>query len=143
MYKSYFICTYSFYDPVLRELYHKHDTFNLEDVEEFADLSELVYQSELLQVLGIPASKPDFDAEKMLEIYNKMKANEGFLKCVEKVTELHSYTDLETGFIALFSYDYFFLTHKCICDCFNNENNSIHQENLVALQSAITKNNIE
>jgi hypothetical protein len=128
---------------VLRELYHKNDTFNLEDVEEFSDLSELVYQSELLQILGIPASNPEFDTEKLLEIYNKMKVHEDFLKCVEKVTELHSYTDLETGFIALFSYDYFFLTHKCICDFFNDENESIRQENLLALQGAITKNNIE
>lgn len=161
MYKSNFTCTYSFYDPVLRNCYHKEDKFDLEDVEEFADMSELVYQAELLQVLNIEANplysgasrsdseggrlefvtlvkdsgNVEFNTEQILELYNQLKINAQFIECVEKAKDHHSCQDLEIAFMILFSYDYFFLTHRCVCDFLNTR--KINDSHITALKNAI------
>ena len=140
MYKSNFTCTYSFYDPVLRDCYHKEDKFNLADVEEFTDMSELVYQAELLQVLNISATplysgNVEFNTEQILELYNHVKPNTQFIECVEKAKYHHSCEDLEIAFMVLFSYDYFFLTHRCVCDFLNT--GKINDSHITALKNAI------
>lgn len=128
MYNSNFICTYSFYDTELRECYHKDEKYDIKDVEEFEEMSEIIYQAELLQVLGLSKEfnaninidiDIEFNSEKIITIYNKIKTNPSFMKCIEKVMNNNSYKDLETAFIALLSYHYFFLTHKCICNFLN------------------------
>ena len=140
MYNSQFVCTYSYYDPALREYYHKDIEFDIEDVKEFEDMSEMIYQAELLQILGLseafnPNVNIEFEANKVIEIYDKIKKNAAFMECVEKVMQVHSYEDLETGFVSLFSYDYFFLTHKCICDFLTN--GKIEDINISNLRNAI------
>jgi hypothetical protein len=140
MYKSNFTCTYSFYDPFLRDCYHKEDKFDLEDVEEFADMSELVYQAELLQVLNIAANplysgNVEFNTEQILELYNQIKQDAKFIECVEKAQQHHSCEDLEIAFMILFSYDYFFLTHRCLSEFLNTGN--ISDANINCLKSAI------
>ena len=161
MYKSNFTCTYSFYDPVLRDCYHTDVKYDLEDVEEFADVSELVYQAELLQVFDMTknplysgASRSDsegerlesvtlvkdsgnveFNAEQILELYNHVKPNTQFIECVEKAKDHHSCEDLEIAFMVLFSYDYFFLTHRCLCDFLNT--GKINDSHITALKNAI------
>jgi hypothetical protein len=63
----------------------------------------------------------EFNDEKILEIYNQLKNHTGFLSCIEKAQNKHLCKDLEAGFVVLLSYDYFFLTHKCICEYLTNE----------------------
>jgi len=140
MYNSQFVCTYSYYDPALREYYHKDIEFDIEDVKEFEDMSEMIYQAELLQILGLSEAfksnvNIEFEANKVIEIYDKIKTDAAFMECIEKVTQVHSYEDAETGFVSLFSYDYFFLTHKCICDFLTNE--KIEDINIINLRNAI------
>jgi hypothetical protein len=43
--------------------------------------------------------------------------------------------DLEVGFTALFSYNYMFLTHRCICDFL--ETGNIYEENINTLKIAV------
>jgi hypothetical protein len=146
MYDSNFTCTYSFYDPVLRNEYHKDDKYDLDDIKEFEDMSEMIYRAELLQILGINNQEPydnicesfGFKTENLMDIYNRVKFNADFLKCVENVKQLYSYKDLEDGYIALFSYDYFFLTHKCLCDFINF--GKITDKNIINLRKAVNKN---
>jgi len=140
MYNSKFVCTYSYYDPSLREYYHKDIKFDIKDVKEFEDMSEMIYQAELLQILGLsqafnPNVNVEFEAKKVIGIYDKIKIDSAFMECVEKAKKVHSYEDSETGFISLFSYDYLFLTHKCICDFLTNE--KIEDINIINLKNAI------
>jgi len=125
MYNSTLTCTYSFYDSALRTRHHSQEKFDLDDVEEFEDFSELIYQVELLKVLGFSSAEVEkigvsldfkLKTEKLIEVYNKTAFDEKFLECVKMAKDKHLCEDLESGFITLFSYDYFFLTHKCICD---------------------------
>jgi hypothetical protein len=140
MYNSKFVCTYSFYDSDLRKLYHNDENFDLEDVKEFENLSELVYQAELLQILLLSDSfNPDtnvaIEINNVIQIYNNIKSNIGFMECVDKALNCHLCKDLETAFIVLFSYDYFFLTHKCISEYLNT--GKIGETNIKNLNNAI------
>jgi len=140
MYNSKFVCTYSFYDPELRHKYHKDDKFDLEDVKEFENLSELIYQAELLQILLLSNSfNPDanvaIEINNVMQIYNNIKSNVVFMECVDKALNCHLCKDLETAFVFLFSYDYFFLTHKCISEYLNTGN--VSELNIKNLNNAI------
>ena len=127
MYNSHLICTYSFYDSVLREKYHKDENIDLEDVSDLEDMSEFVYRAELLQAFGGNCDfdtneKVRFDIDIIKELYNKIKASGSkFMECIEKATNKLLSNDSISGFILLFSYDYFFLTHKCLCDFLNGD----------------------
>jgi hypothetical protein len=101
------------------------EKFDLDDVEEFEEFSELIYQVELLKALGFSSAEVEtigvsldfkLKTEKLIDVYNKTTFDENFLECVKMAKDKHFCEDLEAGFITLFSYDYFFLTHKCICD---------------------------
>lgn len=137
MYNSKLICTYSYYDPILRNTFHFNEKFDLDDVEEFAEMSEFIYQSELLQIWGYEKQPEnvELDTKKMIEIYNQIKVDLNFITCIEKAKETYICEDLESAFICLFSYDYLFLTHKCICDFLNT--GLIRDENITALKNAI------
>lgn len=120
MYNTSFICTYSFYDSKLRSSYHENESFDLEDVEEFEELADIIYKAELLQILNMQQdfyqNKIHFNETQMKFIYDKMKSCEGFMLCVEKIKQVNLCITLEQAFCFLFSYDYLFLTHKCICE---------------------------
>lgn len=140
MYNINIICTYSYYDPHLRNKYHNKNEFDLDDVEEFEDLSELIYKTELLKVFEfdikeIENDEINFNKKQIIELYNSLNKYEEFMVYVKKIKEKYSYTDLETSFITLFSYDYFFLTHKCIVDILKD--GKIREENLRLLNNIV------
>jgi hypothetical protein len=142
MYNSQFVCTYSFYDPNLRTLYHTNERYDLEDVEEFEELAELVYKTDLLRAMQFTVDEVEsagenvcFNHDKLIELYDVVKVDVGFMECIEKSKEKHLCEDSESGFITLFSYDYFFLTHKCICDIVNEGN--VCSDNIIRLKRAL------
>jgi hypothetical protein len=56
-YESNIVLTYTYYDPKLRERFHKNDKFNIEDVADMEDMRDFIYQSELMRTFNI--STPD------------------------------------------------------------------------------------
>ena len=128
MYNSQFISTYSYYDSNLRNKFHSGDNINLDDVKEFEELSEIIYQADLLRAFGFTVEdleakiELEVNAELIHELYSQINVHPSFAECIEKANNKHLCEDLEFGFIALFSYDYFFLTHKCICEYLTNGN---------------------
>jgi len=139
MYNSQFISTYSYYDPELRNKFHSSENIDVEDVKGFEELSEVIYQADLLRAFGFTIedleSKIEFNTTLMHELYNQFKDHPAFSECIEKSKNKHACEDLEAGFITLFSYDYFFLTHKCICEYLKDSNISI--ESIDNLKSAL------
>jgi hypothetical protein len=136
MYNSQFICTYSFYDTALRNKYHSQDKFDLEDVEEFADFSDLIYQADLLKAFcyssaEVETGKIEFilKMDLLMELYDKIIVNLEFLECIELAKIKHICEDNKMGFTVMFSYDYFFLTHKCVSEFLNNGEISVKSIN--------------
>jgi len=141
MYNSQFISTYSYYDPNLRNNFHSEENIALDDVKEFEELSEIIYQADLLRAFGFTVEDLEakielqLNAELIHELYSQFNVHPSFAECIEKAKNKHLCEDLEYGFIALFSYDYFFLTHKCICEQLNNGN--IKAESIDNLKKAL------
>jgi hypothetical protein len=130
MYNTKLVCTYSFYDPNIRSLYHADEKFDLEDVEEFSEMSDLIYKSELLKALGVSfndvnctSREIDFNVinEKLTDLFSLVKSDVYLMNCIRMLKNKNlmiTENNLDDLFIFLFSYDYFFLTHKCICEIF-------------------------
>jgi hypothetical protein len=120
MYNINITCTYSFYDSTLREKYHKNDNFDVNDVIEFEEFADIVYKAELLQILHMENAfiKEDvffFNKEQMTNIFKNVELHNKFMECIKRVKEYHLCNSMEDAFLLLFSYDYLFLSHKCIC----------------------------
>jgi len=139
MYNSQFISTYSYYDTELRNKYHSEEKIEEDDVNGFEELSEVIYQADLLRAFGFTVADLEKEIELnttlMHELYNQFKIHPSFAECIEKSKNKHLCEDLEAAFITLFSYDYFFLTHKCICEYLNDSN--IRTESIENLKSAL------
>ena len=145
MYNSKFICTYSYYDPAFLP-YHTKEKYDLEDVNDLEDMADIIYKHELLYVFGstsihnnsvISNNDTDyyFSHDNITNLYNIIKEDPLLQKCIERIMSVYFYQDIVVAFIVLFSYDYFFLTHRCICDYF--EKGAISEENANILISAI------
>ena len=142
MYNSQFISTYSYYDSNLRNKFHSEENIALDDVKEFEELSEIIYQADLLRAFGFTVedleAEIELNTELIRELYNQFNIHTSFAECIEKAKNKHACEDLETGFVVLFSYDYFFLTHKCICEYLTTEN--ISCANVDNLKRALDQN---
>jgi hypothetical protein len=142
MYNSKLICTYSYYDPKLRK-HHSDITYDLDDVSGFEDIAEIIYQAELLRVFNIdPIDKSldDSNEDIKLEItilYNLLSSQQKMIECMKKTASLMISDDLELGLMILYSYDYFFLTHKCVSDFL--EMGEISEQNMNNLFNEVHK----
>ena len=143
MYNSKLICTYSYYDPILRK-HHSDITYDLDDVTGFEDIAEIIYQAELLRVFNIdPVDKSldDSNEDIKLEItilYKLISSHQKMNECMKTAASLMISDDLELGLMVLYSFDYFFLTHKCISDFL--ETGEISEENMNNLFNEVHKN---
>ena len=143
MYNSKLICTYSYYDPNLRK-HHSDITYDLDDVSGFEDIAEIIYQAELLRVFNIdPIDKSldDSNEDIKLEItilYNLISSQQKMIECMKKAASLMISDDLELGLMILYSFDYFFLTHKCVSDFL--EMGEISEQNMNNLFNEVHKN---
>ena len=142
MYNSKLICTYSYYDPTLRK-HHSDITYDLDDVTGFEDIAEIIYQAELLRVFNIDPIDKNLDESNediKLEItilYNLISSQQKMIECMKKAASLMISDDLEFGFMILFSFDYFFLTHKCVSDFL--ETGEISEKNMNDLFNEVHK----
>ena len=142
MYNSKLICTYSYYDPILRK-HHSDITYDLDDVTGFEDIAEIIYQAELLRVFNIdPVDKSldDSNEDIKLEItilYKLISSHQKMIECMKTAASLMISDDLELGLMVLYSFDYFFLTHKCVSDFL--ETGEISEKNMNDLFNEVHK----
>ena len=116
--------TYPYYDPVLRPFLRER--FDMEDVEDFEDMSVFIYQNEFLNLFYMTDENDSCGfiepTDILSTIFQKMK-NDKMSSIIEKVRDKHHLDSDMTEddvFIYLFSYDYLFLTHKCVSDFLNS-----------------------
>jgi hypothetical protein len=129
------IITYPFYDAKLRRFLK--DKFDLKDVNEFEDLSEFIYQNEFMNTFNLGSSNEHTPIDILTTLFGEIK----LLNChkmndiLKLLKEQYLCLNEDDAFVYLFSYDYFFLTHKCICDFLNE--GEISKENLDNLERSI------
>ena len=93
MYNVKHVCTYQYYDPVFYP--HITEKFDLDDVKGFEIFAEDIYRADI---------KIAFDGQK-----------------IDDVIKLIPFKIKDEDVVILFSYDFFFLTHKCIFANFSDE----------------------
>jgi len=108
MYNTKIICTYNSPEVFL-------DTDNVTN-EEKDFIRDTLYKTELLDILGIE----EFDETKtnivMHDLYQKLEDCLELKECMTKLANKFLSEDLELGLMLLFSYDYMYLSHICICE---------------------------
>lgn len=133
-YNSKFICTYNYYDPSLTNTIER-SKLNLEDCEDLEDMSDYLYKTELVQIFGCKEFDSSVIDGVISEIFLKLSLHDELKECMRIVASHFLSEDLEVGFTALFSYNFMFLTHRCICDFL--ETGNISEENMNTLKIAV------
>jgi hypothetical protein len=108
-------------DLQLNQLFTYH--LIIEEGEDEKDISNMLYQIQLLELFDLKNLDVDFDKlnEKMDTIYLQLKDETLILELLD----VHPYKDSMTHelmFRTLFSYDYLYLFHKYLYNYFNKQN---------------------
>ena len=95
----------------------------IEEGEDEKDISNMLYQIQLLELFNLKNLDVDFDKlnEKMDTIYLQLKDETLILELLD----VHPYKDSMTHelmYRTLFSYDYLYLFHKYLYNYFNKQN---------------------
>lgn len=155
MYSTEFICSYNLYNQELNKenpITSQHSEtimseFKCDTPAELHEMSEYVFQDELLSAFGLDEYDDKKIHDKITDLYGKIaNLNDDvdgvdivlktkFLECVHTLSNRYLTEDPLFGFTALFSYDYFHLTHLCLCDLLNDGN--FKEVNIKALEKVI------
>jgi hypothetical protein len=129
MYNTKVVCKYNNYIfENLRELEHMTET----DKEYF--LTDL-YREEFLNIFGLYEYDETKINQALDELYEKIKDCKELKECMLKLASNIMSLDEEIGMLFLFSYDYMYLSHICICEFL--ETGQISQDNISKLKSKI------
>jgi len=104
--------------------------------EEKEYITDILYKTDLLSVLNIEEFEEKDINDAIEEIYEKIKDDVDLKICMLKLAnDFMNSTDEIFGLTIMFSFDYLFYTHTCICDLIKN--NKISDDNLKMLKSVI------
>ena len=112
-------------------IYNSNDIFLDTDVVTISEkdcILNILYRQDILSIFELE----DFD-EKILnqcifELYEKVKENLKLQKIMIHLTEQVMSNDEKMGFLIMYSFDYLYITHKCISEFL--ETGDISEENL-------------
>lgn len=142
MYNTKIICTYYYYDTELKEkIPSEIIDLNLQIEQQPYDICDLIYQTEYLQIFGLVEFDYNTINNEIKYIYETdgVKINTKLQECMKRAASMFLSEDLEVGFMVLFSYDYLFATHLCICDVLKN--GSIQEKHLDLLRKLVFEEN--
>lgn len=113
--------------------YHKDDVFLETDQvneEEMIYIRNILYREDFLNIFYIDYNDVfDVFETTMNKLFEKIKNCSELNKLMkDKAEKLLLSTDLKSGLIILYSYDYMYLTHKCVSEYL--ETGSVSQENI-------------
>jgi hypothetical protein len=161
LYNYQFVTTYTFYNKSLylnnpiscqysyeKEKEEEEEKKEEEEEEEDYELSDTdedftskyLYDTELLHAFDMIHYDANILSDKIFNLYNYLKSNRENYPDIDKLLQIANDVSIKyilrsdefNGFMILFAFDYFHITHLCICDIFNEDAFGI-----------ITKNNLE
>jgi len=129
MYNTKVVCTYNTPEVFL-------ETDNVTEHEK-AFIRDVIYRQELLDILSIiDDNNNDLKIDNAIkDLYNRVKDCTNLTNCMVKLAGNYMTTDEEIGLMLLFSYDYMYLTHKCISEYL--ETGKISDDNMRSLENII------
>ena len=100
MYNTKYICSYT--APVNKNI--------------DADKDNSVYRKDILNIFSIDTFNETIITNEIDNILHKVKLHPEFKICLEKMSQIYKVNDLGVGLLLLYSFDYLYLTHPCICE---------------------------
>ena len=129
MYNTKIICRYN--DYIFENLAEiEHMTEKDKDFFQTA-----FYREEFLNILGLEEYDETKINQALDELYEKIKHCKELKECMLKLASNIMSLDEEIGLLFLFSYDYMYLSHICICEFL--ETGKISQDNISKLKTKI------
>jgi hypothetical protein len=123
--------------------YNKDDIFL--DIDEISEdekeyIKNVLYKEDLFNIFDLNQNDElgcfDFIIE---ELYDKLRDCIKLRDCMRKLAATIISENEELGLCLLFSYDFLFITHKCICEYL--ETGKIHDDNITILNNKINISN--
>ena len=134
MYNTKYICTYNDSDIFLES---EKNQLN-DDEKDF--VMNALYRTDLLNIFGIDEFNEDVFYEIISELYKKIYNNTELSMLMERLAGRYMSIDKEFGLMLLYSFDFLYLTHTCVCDLL--EKGKIVDGNINNLKNAIIENEI-
>lgn len=126
MYNTKFECRYNKDDVIL-------DTDDVTE-NEANFIRNYIYKEDLLNIFYIDYNYYNDNQEvfhnSISELYEKIKDCEFLKKLMENASSIISFNDLKYGLCILYSYDYMYMTHKCVSEYLDTGNISEKNINL-------------
>jgi len=123
MYNTKFVCRY-----------YKEDVFlDTDDVTEYeiSFIRNYLYKEDLLNIFTIDYSdNQEVFENSIYELYEKIKDSEFLKELMKKASSILFLSDIKYGLCILYSYDYMYMTHKCVSDYLDTGNISEENKNL-------------
>lgn len=129
MYNTKVICSYNECDVFLEE----ENKILSEDEKGF--MRDVIYRQELLNILGMDEYNEKEIDKCTHELYEKIKEQIFLKECMIKLAGNWLSTDEEFGLMILFSYDFMYVTHICVCEFL--ETGKICEKNILKLRSLV------
>jgi hypothetical protein len=130
MYYTKYMCRYK-NDNVFLE------TDNVSDAEK-EYIRNILYKEDLLNIFDISYNDEiDKFNDAISNLYEKIKNNNFFKECMTKIASSFINTDEEFGLCILYSFDFMYLTHKCVSEYLDN--GKISDENINLLKNSVDK----
>lgn len=113
MYNTQITCTY-FSDDIFLE------TDRISEHEK-GFIREVIYRQELLDILGIENYNEKEMNKAIYNLYERIKECKEIRECIKEISKQFMIENDEVfGLILLYSYDYLFISHKCISEYLDN-----------------------
>jgi len=127
MYNTTIVCTYN-----TNEIFEKTDEISECDKKFIRDV---IYRQELLDILGIEEYNEKEIDNTLRDLYEKIKECKELKECIIKLCGDFMSLDEVLGLMFLFSYDYMYMSHICICEFLHS--GKISQDNILKLKALI------
>ena len=123
------------YDTKFECRYHRDDVFLETDQvtdEEKHFIRNILYKEDILNIFVI-----DFDDDfevfnaVMNKLYQKIKECLPFKECMKKLAAIIMSEDEKSGLMLMYSYDYMYITHRCVSEYLDTGNISEKNINLL------------
>jgi hypothetical protein len=127
MYNTKVICTYN-----TDEIFQEDDNINDDDKDFVRDA---IYRQEFLNILGIEEFDDKLLDKSIHELYEKIKNCKDLRELMLKIAGRWLIEDEEIGLMMLYSFDFMYVTHKCVSEYL--ETSKISDINLNELKTLI------
>jgi len=133
------IITYNYYDDFFHEsnLLHNIDLSIIDEEDKTPYVCDFLYKSELVGAFKLETFCPVTITDCIKELHDRMSECSEFAECMKIGCEKIFSEDDYCGLVLLFSYDYFFATHRCICEYLAE--GRIKSETLAFLKNLLSK----